>query len=165
MVHGVVTSPNHIGNGGGRTVDRQNRKRRSRRMSLGRIQITMSDDPHSQALLTSALASQRVWSLLTSPRATGMTGDVIVELPPDVGLAALLSELHMNQPAGLGDQRGPAATPCSNSTAAKRPSGHGGHPVATASTGRQAWPAGPSLRELDPHCQLGNLNETGRHGA
>ena len=124
-------------------------------MSLWRIRITMSDDPHSQALLTAALASQRVWSLLTSPRGTGMTGDVIVELPPNDGLAALLSELHMISPQALGEQRGPAATRCPNPAAAKRHLGHGGRPVATASTGRQAWPARPSLREPDPHYQLG----------
>jgi hypothetical protein len=67
-------------------------------MSLWRIRITMSDDPNSQALLTEALAEQRVWALLMSPRDTGITGDVIIELPRDDGLGALLSELHMISP-------------------------------------------------------------------
>ncbi len=67
-------------------------------MSLWRVRITMSDDPHSQALLTAALAGQRVWALLMVPRDTEMTGDVIIELPQDEGLGALLSELHMISP-------------------------------------------------------------------
>jgi hypothetical protein len=67
-------------------------------MSLWRIRITMSDDPNSQALLSEALAGQRVWALLMSPRDTGITGDVIIELPRDDGLGALLSELHMISP-------------------------------------------------------------------
>src|SRR6266496_2902443 len=67
-------------------------------MSLWRVRITMSDDPHSQALLTAALAGQRVCSLLKDPGDTEMTGDVIIELPQDEGLGALLSELHMISP-------------------------------------------------------------------
>jgi hypothetical protein len=67
-------------------------------MSLWRIRITMSDDPNSQALLTEALAEQRVWALLMSPRDTGIAGDVIIELPRDDGLGALLSDLHMISP-------------------------------------------------------------------
>ncbi len=67
-------------------------------MSLWRVRITMSDDPHSQALLTAALAGQRVWALLMVPRDTEMTGDVIIELPRDDGLGALLSELHKISP-------------------------------------------------------------------
>jgi hypothetical protein len=67
-------------------------------VSLWRIQITMSDDPYSQELLTSVLAEQRVWALLISRRDTEMTGDVIIELPRDGGLGALLSELHMISP-------------------------------------------------------------------
>ena len=67
-------------------------------MSLWRIRITMSDDPNSQALLAEALAQQRVWALLISPRDTEMTGDVIIELPRDDGLGALLSDLHMISP-------------------------------------------------------------------
>ncbi len=67
-------------------------------MSLGRIRITLSGDPQSQAMLTAALAGQRVWALLVSPRDTEMTGDVIVELPRGDGLGALLSELHMISP-------------------------------------------------------------------
>ena len=67
-------------------------------MSLWRIQITMSDDLYSQEMLTAALAEQRVWALLRSQRDTEMTGDVIIELPHDDGLGALLSKLHMISP-------------------------------------------------------------------
>jgi hypothetical protein len=58
----------------------------------------MSDDPYSQELLTSVLAEQRVWALLLSRRDTEMTGDVIIELPRDGGLGALLNELRMISP-------------------------------------------------------------------
>ena len=67
-------------------------------MSLWRIRIIMSDDPQSHAMLTAAIAEQRVWALLVSPRDTDMTGDVIIELPGDNDLSALLSELHMISP-------------------------------------------------------------------
>jgi hypothetical protein len=67
-------------------------------MSLWRIQITMSDDPYSQEMLTAALAEQRVWALLRSQRDTDVTGDVIIELPRDDGLGALLSKLRMISP-------------------------------------------------------------------
>jgi hypothetical protein len=64
-------------------------------VSLWRIQIAMPDDPYGQELLTSVLARQRVWALLLSQRDTEMTADVLVELPRDGALGALLSELHM----------------------------------------------------------------------
>jgi hypothetical protein len=67
-------------------------------MPLWRIRITMSDDPQSQELLTAALAKQRVWTLLMSPRNTGITGDVIIELPRGDGIGALLGELRMISP-------------------------------------------------------------------
>jgi hypothetical protein len=70
-------------------------------MSLWRIQITMSDDPYSQEMLTAALAGQRVWALLRSQRDTELTGDVIIELPRDDGLGALLGKLHMISPQVL----------------------------------------------------------------
>ena len=67
-------------------------------MSLWRIRIIMPDDPHSHALLTAAIAEQRVWALLRSPHDTDMTGDVIIELPGGTDLTTLLSELHMISP-------------------------------------------------------------------
>jgi hypothetical protein len=82
-------------------------------MSLWRIRITMSDDPHSRELLTAALAEQRVWALLLSPGETELTGDVIIELPREDALGALLSELHMISPqvfVGSADQRSSLAT-------------------------------------------------------
>lgn len=67
-------------------------------MSLWRIRITMPDDPHSQALLTAALADQRVWALVPPPGDADTTGDVIIELPRDDRLGALLNDLHMISP-------------------------------------------------------------------
>jgi hypothetical protein len=67
-------------------------------MSLWRIRITMPDDSHSQALLTAALADQRVWALVPPPGDADTTGDVIIELPRDDRLGALLNDLHMISP-------------------------------------------------------------------
>jgi hypothetical protein len=67
-------------------------------MPLWRIRITMSDDPHSQELLTAVLAEQRVWALLVSPRDTGITGDVVIELPDGDGIGGMLGELRMISP-------------------------------------------------------------------
>jgi hypothetical protein len=68
-------------------------------MSLWRLRITMSDDPHSQEVLTEALDGQRVRSRLTSPGADAtMTADVVIEVPGVDGLGALLGELHMISP-------------------------------------------------------------------
>jgi hypothetical protein len=58
----------------------------------------MPDDPHSQALLTAALADQRVWALVPPPGDTDTTGDVIIELPRDDRLGALLNDLHVISP-------------------------------------------------------------------
>jgi hypothetical protein len=109
-------------------------------MSLWRIQITMSDDPYSQEMLTAALAEQRVWALLRSQRDTEVTGDVIIELPRDDGLGALLSKLHMISPQVFVSKCGPGAVARHNAPAAIRRSGHAGRPVAKASTGGEAWP-------------------------
>jgi len=73
----------------------------------------MSDDPQSQQLLTQALAGQRVFSRLVSPRDTEMTVDVVIELPGVDGLGALLGELHMISPqvfVSNADQPAPLAT-------------------------------------------------------
>ena len=67
-------------------------------MPLWRIRITMSGDRRTQDLLSAALAEQRVWALLMSPRGTEMTGDVIIELPRGDGIGALLSEIRMISP-------------------------------------------------------------------
>jgi hypothetical protein len=67
-------------------------------MSLWRIRITMPDDPNSQALLTAALADQQVLALVPPPGDTDTTGDVIIELPRDDRLGALLNDLHMISP-------------------------------------------------------------------
>jgi hypothetical protein len=67
-------------------------------MSLWRIRITMPDDPRGQALLTAALADQRVWALAPSADEADRTGDVIIELPRDDRLGALLNDLHMISP-------------------------------------------------------------------
>jgi hypothetical protein len=67
-------------------------------MSLWRVRITMSDDPASQALLTAALARQRI-SVQPPPSHESMApGDVIIELPRDDRLGALLSDLHQISP-------------------------------------------------------------------
>ena len=67
-------------------------------MSLWRIRIIMPDDPHSHALLTAAIAEQRVWALLRSPHDTDMTGDVIIELPGDAGPHRLAERTAYDQP-------------------------------------------------------------------
>jgi hypothetical protein len=70
-------------------------------MPLWRIRITMSDDPHSRALLDQALEGQRVSELRFSPRPASeaeMAGDVILELPRDDDLGTMLSALHRISP-------------------------------------------------------------------
>lgn len=67
-------------------------------MSLWRVRISMSDDPASQALLTAALARQCV-SAHPPPAPELMSpGDVIIELPRDDRLGALLNDLHQISP-------------------------------------------------------------------
>ena len=70
-------------------------------MPLWRIRITMSDDPHSRALLNQALEGQRVSEVRFSPRPandTQIAGDVILELPRDDDLGTMLSALHRISP-------------------------------------------------------------------
>jgi hypothetical protein len=67
-------------------------------MPVWRIRITMSDDPRSYALLTAALAEQRVRALQLSPRGAELAGHVVLELPSDEGFGALLGELHKISP-------------------------------------------------------------------
>jgi hypothetical protein len=70
-------------------------------MPLWRIRITMSDDPHSRALLNQALEGQRVSELRLRPRPANdaeMAGDVILELPRDDDLGTMLSALHRISP-------------------------------------------------------------------
>jgi hypothetical protein len=67
-------------------------------MSLWRIRVTMADGLGSHEALNAALAERRVWSQLVVPQDSGMTADVIIELPGVDGLDALLGELHMISP-------------------------------------------------------------------
>jgi hypothetical protein len=70
-------------------------------MSLWRIRITLSDDPHSHALLKQALDGQRVTELNFAPRpanAAQMAGDVVLELPRDDDLGTMLAALHRISP-------------------------------------------------------------------
>ena len=92
-------------------------------MPLWRIRIRLSDDPHSRALLDQALAGHHVTELSFAPRdpqpeqpgqsapqareATAenpkatvaqMAGDVVLELPRDDDLEAMLSALHRISP-------------------------------------------------------------------
>ncbi|HUZ23735.1 MAG TPA: hypothetical protein VMV07_08210 [Streptosporangiaceae bacterium] len=70
-------------------------------MPLWRIRITLSDDPHSRALLKQALDGQRVTELNFAPRpanAAQMAGDVVLELPRDDDLGTMLSALHRISP-------------------------------------------------------------------
>jgi hypothetical protein len=67
-------------------------------MSLWRVRITMSDDPASHALLAAALARQCISAQPPPSRESSSPGDVIVELPRDDRLGALLSDLHQISP-------------------------------------------------------------------
>jgi hypothetical protein len=70
-------------------------------MPLWRIRITLSDDPHSRALLKQALDGQRVTELNFTPQpanAAQMAGDVVLELPRDDDLGTMLSALHRISP-------------------------------------------------------------------
>ncbi len=67
-------------------------------MSLWRVRITMSDDPASQALLTEALARQCITAQPSPEHESASPGDVIIDLPRDDRLGALLSDLHQISP-------------------------------------------------------------------
>ncbi|HUC59777.1 MAG TPA: hypothetical protein VMA95_20425 [Streptosporangiaceae bacterium] len=69
-------------------------------MSLWRIRLDVPDDPQSQALLNAALADQRVWTRVPSDADADADagGDVIIELPRDDRLGALLNDLHRISP-------------------------------------------------------------------
>ncbi len=64
-------------------------------MSLWRVRISLADDRESRALLDTVLAEQRV---LAAPDAD-KTGDLIIDLPQDEGLGALLNRLHALSPS------------------------------------------------------------------
>jgi hypothetical protein len=66
-------------------------------MTLWRIRITLTDDPHSRTVLDQALAGQRVSALNFTPRTarpSEMAGDVVIDLPHDDDLSTVLSALH-----------------------------------------------------------------------
>lgn len=70
-------------------------------MPLWRIRITLSDDPHSRALLNQALDGHQVSELSFTPRSADvakMAGDVVLELPRDDDLGNMLSALHRISP-------------------------------------------------------------------
>jgi hypothetical protein len=58
----------------------------------------MSDDPASRALLTAALARQCISAHPPPSHESTSPGDVIIELPRDDRLGALLSDLHLISP-------------------------------------------------------------------
>jgi hypothetical protein len=79
-------------------------------MPLWRIRIRLSDDPHSRAQLDQALVGQQVKELTFESRAldsadvadvadgADMAGDVVLELPRDEDLGAMLNALHRISP-------------------------------------------------------------------
>ena len=67
-------------------------------MSLWRVRITMPDDPASQALFTAALARQRIRAHPPPSPESAAPGDVIIDLPRDDRLGALLNDLHQISP-------------------------------------------------------------------
>ena len=67
-------------------------------MSLWRIRISTSDDPASQALLTAALARQRISAHPPPAHDSSAPGDMIIDLPRDDRLGALLNDLHQISP-------------------------------------------------------------------
>ena len=70
-------------------------------MSLWRIRIRLSDDPHSRALLDQALAGQQVREVNLAPRSAEsaeVAGDVVLELPHDDDLPTMLTALHRISP-------------------------------------------------------------------
>ena len=70
-------------------------------MAMWRIRINLSDDPRSRARLEEVLARQRVKAMQLTPRAdaeTRLSGDVVLELPRDDELGAMLTALHTISP-------------------------------------------------------------------
>jgi hypothetical protein len=70
-------------------------------MSTWRIRVAVPDDPASRGALTSVLAGQassgvRVLPSKLSP--SSRASEVVVELPQDDGLSAVLSALHTISP-------------------------------------------------------------------
>jgi uncharacterized protein YjbI with pentapeptide repeats len=89
-------------------------------MSLWRIRVAMSDDWRSQEHLAQALAGKRVCSSLTSPRGTGITVDMTVELADVNGLGALLSELHAISRQVLVSSAEPSSSPAGMTATGER---------------------------------------------
>lgn len=70
-------------------------------MSLWRIRLDVPADPRSQALLSAALADQLVWTQApcSQDEDVSETGnDLIIDLPRDDRLGALLNDLHRISP-------------------------------------------------------------------
>jgi hypothetical protein len=70
-------------------------------MAKWRIRIHLSDDAHSRARLDEVLANQRVSAVQLTRKPgtdTGMSGEVILELPRDDELGDMLTALHMISP-------------------------------------------------------------------
>jgi hypothetical protein len=70
-------------------------------MSTWRIRVAVPDDPASRGALTNALAGQAssgVRVLPSKPAASSKASEVVVELPQDDALAAVLSALHEISP-------------------------------------------------------------------
>jgi hypothetical protein len=70
-------------------------------MAMWRIRINLSDDPRSRARLNEVLARQQVSAVRLTPRAGSqaeLSGDVVLELPRDDQLGAMLTALHTISP-------------------------------------------------------------------
>jgi hypothetical protein len=66
-------------------------------MAMWRIRINLADDARSRERLNEVLASQRVEAVELTPRpgtADELSGDVVLELPRDEALGAMLKALH-----------------------------------------------------------------------
>ncbi len=70
-------------------------------MGKWRIRIHLSDDAQSRARLDEVLADQQVTAVQLTPwpgTDTGLSGDVVLELPRDDELSDMLTALHMISP-------------------------------------------------------------------
>jgi hypothetical protein len=70
-------------------------------MTLWRIRVAVPDDPASRGALDSALAGQPVSGVRVLPgraATSATTSEIVVELPQDDNLAAVLSALHEISP-------------------------------------------------------------------